>query len=381
MSNKKVVKKEKQNTKTQSLKETKELTHEEKEILKYKYQATEIINYNDYEEENVEFIFFPYIPKGKLVIAYGDPGSTKSLNICNIASIISNGGLMPLTNEKVEQRKVVLQCYEDGIKDTLKPRLKAFGANFSNIITLNEKGCYTSGKNKGKSRRLLLDDLNRIELILKRYKPLLFVIDPIQSYLPKGINMNVANDMRKIFDPLIELAEKYSCTFIIVMHTNKGDSKSMDKIMGSRDMTAAPRSVIRFGINPNNKEEILVEHVKSSLSAKGKSFACKVISENNKIKGIDYLGYRDYMSFDDFENNSTTKERPIDFAKKWLLTELAYGGVDSNIVKEKATKLDISSATLNRAKEDLKISSLPKGKNRDWVLPTKSDNLKNKDCE
>lgn len=185
--------------------------------------------------------------------------------------------------------------------------------------------------------------------------------------------------MRVIFDSIIELASKYNCTFVFIAHTNKGDGKGMDKIMGSRDMTGAPRVVLRYGENPLNKEEILVEVVKNSCAKKEFNFTFKAISENRDFKGLEYL-HQCKTSFDDFRENSfAKKERPIEFAKLWLETELSYGKINSEIIKEKAEKLNISSATLNRAKSELQIESLPDGKQRCWIIKPKdkNDNLNN----
>lgn len=341
-----------------------------------RHEATEAIDFEKIEVKELKFIWYPFIPLSKLVTAFGDPGSLKTTQILDIASRVTNGGYMPLTNEKVDQGNVVYITRENDWADTIKPRLIKLGVNFKHFIVINENGKMTKGAQKGKSKRISLDQIERIKWILQKFKPTLFIIDPIQSYLPEKTDINKLKDVRLIFDNIIELSNKYECTFIFIAHTNKGDNGGQDKIMGSRDMSGAPRSLIRYGENPLKQGEILVEHVKGSLTKKSKSFLCKVIEDKNgNFNGIEYLGYSE-LSFEDFRrNNFAKKEKPIDFVKTWLKAELAYGGVDSIIVKEKASKLDIASATLNRAKEDLNIQSIPKGKQRDWALPNdKEDN-------
>lgn len=358
---------------TEKRKTTKQqLSDKQKRVIR---EITKAIDLNKIETKPIEYIWYPYLPKRKVVMVYGDPATLKTTQILDIASRITNGGTMPFTNEKVEQENVVYVSHENDIDDTVKPNLIKLNMNFNYFNLIEEKGKYKNEKGCTSSKKIDLSQIDRIKWILKRYKPTLFIIDPIQSYLPRNTNVNSITDMRIIFDSIIELASEYNCTFVFIAHTNKGDGKGMDKVMGSRDMTGAPRVVLRYGENPLNKEEILVEIVKNSCAKKECNFTFKAISENRNFKGLEYLDLCK-TSFDDFrENNFTKKERPIDFVKTWLKAELAYGGVDSNIVKEKASKLDIAPATLNRAKEDLNIQSIPKGKQRDWVLPTgKEDN-------
>ena len=88
-----------------------------------------IISFNDVESKEVEWIWYPYLPKGKLVLLMGDPGSGKTFLTTYIASVVSNGDIFVNSNEHTKKGIVLLQNGEDGIGDTIKKRLEGSGAN------------------------------------------------------------------------------------------------------------------------------------------------------------------------------------------------------------------------------------------------------------
>ncbi|MDD2391564.1 MAG: AAA family ATPase [Bacilli bacterium] len=340
----------------------KKLTKEEQEKF-IKKERSNSVDYDNIVAKETDFIMNPYLPLGKIVIFMGDPGSSKSSYALKIASAITKGDYAPFTGEKLEQRNVVIQNVEDGLEDTIKPRLEAFGANFKFVKTIDEDGKDINGKTK----KLFLNEYSRIETILKRYNPLLFIIDPIQSYLQQT-DLKDASKIRNVLGPIAQLANKYNCTFIFIMHLNKGDSKSLYRGLGSIDFIGIARSVLLIGKSPSNNEEIVVEHIKYNLSQQGKSFAYKVIGDSKGIKDIEYLGERDYFSFDDFQNNSPNNNAR-DLAKLFLNAELANGLVGASELVEKAKLYGIAKSTLDRAKKELKVESKQEDCKWYWYKP------------
>ena len=67
--------------------------------------------YSTVEKQEVEWLWYPYIPYGKLTLLQGDPGDGKSTFMINIASALARGGLLPDgkkagTNRKMSYIKV-----------------------------------------------------------------------------------------------------------------------------------------------------------------------------------------------------------------------------------------------------------------------------------
>lgn len=140
-------------------------------------EITKAIDLDKIETKPIQYIWYPYLPKGKLVMLYGDPATLKTTQILDIASRITNGYTMPFTNEKTEQGNIVYVSHENDIDDTVKPNLVKLNMNFSHFNLIDEKGKYKDERGITKNKKLDLSQIKRITWILKRYKPTLFIIE------------------------------------------------------------------------------------------------------------------------------------------------------------------------------------------------------------
>jgi archaellum biogenesis ATPase FlaH len=130
-----------------------------------------IINMEDIEVESVNWLWYPYIPFGKITVIQGDPGNGKTTFILAVASIVTNGLSFPATENNIDPSNIIYQTAEDGLADTIKPRLLQYGADCKRVFVIDE-----SYKN------LTLDDL-RIEEAITKLNAKMLVIDPLQAFL------------------------------------------------------------------------------------------------------------------------------------------------------------------------------------------------------
>ena len=319
-------------------------------MKKAKDTETKLISFSNIKSTMLEYLWYPYIPLGKITILQGDPGGGKSFLSILIASIISLGGKFPYSDEKVDVGNVILQNGEDGIDDTIKARLEKVNANCDKIFIIDESNILIS-----------FACMSKFEEACEEIKPKLIIIDPLQRYIG-DLDMSSAIKVRRALTPVIKLAQKYKCAVLIISHMNKGDGKALYKTLGSIDIVGTARSVLTIGVNPSNEKERILSHTKSSCSEKGESIAFKIT--NN---GIEWLGKRGHLTSDDII--SLEIDKPRNDAYIFLKELLKDGGVDSNIVREEANKRGIAEPTLNRAKKDLKIKSVStNGKQRNWEI-------------
>ena len=94
--------------------------------------------YSSLIAKSVDWLWFPYIPYGKITVVQGDPGDGKTTFVLNIAALLSNGLAMPESQETVIKSKILYQSAEDGAEDTMKPRLVSAGADCDNIAFIDE---------------------------------------------------------------------------------------------------------------------------------------------------------------------------------------------------------------------------------------------------
>lgn len=183
--------------------------------------------FSSVKQRKVEWLWYPYIPYGKLTILQGDPGEGKSTFMLNIAALLTRGKNMPDGFPVSEPQRVVYQTAEDNLADTVKPRLTAAGADCEMIAYIVDE-----------EDPLTLED-SRIEKILEQTKARLFILDPLQAYLSQDSDMNSAGRMRNQLKKLADIAAKFKCAVVLIGHMNKASGeKNLYRGLGSIDIAA-----------------------------------------------------------------------------------------------------------------------------------------------
>ncbi|MCL2035439.1 MAG: AAA family ATPase [Oscillospiraceae bacterium] len=257
---------------------------------------------------------------------------------------------------------VVYQTAEDGISDTIVPRLKKMQPNFNNIFCIDET-----------EQGLTLTD-ERIEKILKEKRPRLFIIDPLQAYLGGDVDMHRANQVRPLLAKIGRLAEQYQCAFILIMHMSKmSGTKALYRGLGSIDFAAAARSVLVIASNPDDIDEKIMAHEKSSLAKHGESISFSIDHEKGiVINGTSELTADDILNpVKSGGNRGGSREDAMNLLAG-LLSENGYA-LKGDIERE-AQAAGISQRTLQRARQDMELKSILRGFGKDkkgyWILPT-----------
>lgn len=219
-----------------------EVSSSDNEILKTEGIMAEtrtelqMIKMSEIQSQEVVWLWYPFIPYGKLTIIQGDPGDGKTTFVLNIAAKLSKGEGLDSGMKLSEPLTVIYQSAEDGLTDTIKPRLEAAGADCENISVIDESIKSLS----------MIDE--RLEEAIIRTKAKLLILDPIQAYLGGSMDMNRANEARDMTKKLASLAEKYRCAIVLVGHMNKAaGNKAAYRGMGSIDFFAVARSVLLVG--------------------------------------------------------------------------------------------------------------------------------------
>lgn len=178
-------------------------------------QKTELkmIRMSEVESQEVKWLWYPFIPYGKLTIIQGDPGDGKTTLVLNIAAKLSKGECLDSDMDVQEPVNVIYQTAEDGLADTVKPRLEIAGADCEKILVIDES-----------DKSLSMAD-ERLEEALAKTEAKVLILDPIQAYLGGGMDMNRANEARDMTKKLGALAEKYQCAILLIGHMNKASGK------------------------------------------------------------------------------------------------------------------------------------------------------------
>ena len=316
-------------------------------------EKLEITRLSEIQSTEVEWLWYPYIPLGKLTIIQGDPGSGKTMLILYIASLLSTGSPLPTQTNNIisEPMTIIYQTSEDGYDDTIKPRLEKFKqVDFNHIVFIKEDKCSLT----------MLDE--RIEKAIFKENAKLLVLDPIQAYIGQNVDMNRANEMRPLLKNLMRIAQSHHVAIVLVGHMNKGKgSKSSYRNLGRIDIPAAARSVLICGELKNEDGVRAVIQDKSSLAQRGKPFAFKFDDD-----GFQWLGEYDIDADELLDGFKKTTDK--DRAKTFLQDALENGPIKASEMYDKGNELNFSKRTLDYAKAELNVQSFKKGKIWYWKL-------------
>lgn len=312
-------------------------------------KKSRLIRMSDIETEQVQWLWYPFIPYGKITIIQGDPGEGKTSFVLAMIALLTTGKPLPEEKEAAEPIRVIYQSAEDGLADTIKPRLEASGADCSRVLVIDES-----------DKELTLCD-ERLEQAVRETGAKLIVLDPLQAYLGDNVDMHRANEVRPVFKRLCAMADRTGCAIILIGHMNKAQGlKSSYRGLGSIDFRAAARSVLLVGRLKSDPAVRVVAHDKSSLAPEGKSIAFSLDAED----GFQWIGYCD-VSVDDVLSGAgsvETKTSQMEDELRRMLTE----PVHSEEVLRRAAELGISERTVNIAKKNVGVDSYKVGNRWYW---------------
>ena len=309
----------------------------------------DLVDMDTAQEEEPEWLVHGYVPKYQITAMVGDGGSGKTTAWCRLVADISSGKRPFLLGQpggldlkEYDPQKVLFFSAEDSYKYVLRRKLRLNGANLKNIKTMDISD--------ERFKRIKFNDPFLEQLIIT-HRPALIVFDPIQAFIPENIKMGERNAMRSCTEPLIGYGEKYGCTFLLIVHTNKmAGVWGRKRMADSSDLWDISRSVLMMG----ETNEPGIRYISQEKSNNGPLRSTVLFS----IEGgaVEYKGLSDKKD-KDFVTAAAqaVKQAPArDEAKEFILDFLKDGEKEISELDEMAKALGISQTTLRRAKEELR---------------------------
>lgn len=322
----------------------------------------------DVESVPMRWLWYPYIPAGKLTIIEGDPGIGKSWISCAIAKAVAGGEALPGQEGRplAPPQKVLLCSAEDNPGDTIKPRLVAMGANLDLIEYVDQPFMLNP------------EGIRSLEETMRTAAATIVFIDPIVAYLGGKMDMNQANQVRDVMTPLAAAADRTGCAIVLVRHLRKAQSDTaLYRGIGSIDFTAAVRSVLAVTYARDGKTKI-VRHIKHNTTPEGPTLSYEIekgvetLLPDGSPSGIWTMGafkWGPTFSEDTYGPATTINRTPKSSAKaqQFLISFLKDGPKPSLEVIRAAEASGIPETTLKRAKMGL-VRAIKEPKQWLWTL-------------
>ena len=230
--------------------------------------------------EEVRWQWYGRLPFGKLVILEGRPDEGKTTLALDLAARVSTGAAMPLETAERTPRGVVVLTAEDGLADTIRPRLEAAGADLTRIVAPRPEELPT------------LDDagLAFIRALVQRVDAALIIIDPLMAFVPDALDTHRDHHSRRLLRKLSALAEDTGATVLVLRHLRKGTAvDAKDAGGGSVGFTAAARVVLLVAVDPEDDTRRVLARVKGNLSAPFPSLGYQLVGAGSTVR-VEWLG-------------------------------------------------------------------------------------------
>lgn len=316
-----------------------------------------LVSLDEVKTEVVEWLWYPYIPFGKVTIIEGDPGLGKSWLTMSLAHAVASGTKLPCNPAGTHKGKVIIMSAEDGLSDTIKPRLESLGDKGVNILAIPEPVNITPAVEKA-----LLE-------LLKGIDPKLIIIDPLVAYMGGNIDLHKANETRSVMTRIARIAEETHAAVVCVRHLSKGaKDKAIYRGIGSIDLTAAARSCLAVGRNPEEPNEgRIICHIKSNLAPLGQPMSY-YLRPGNKKQPFEW-GEQVMVDVNAVLNQEpTTAKGQIQEAEEFLTEYLSQGEKSTTEIKREAESKGITWDFIKKAKKSLKISVITKEDEIKWRI-------------
>jgi len=322
---------------------------------------------SDVEVEAVEYLWNGRLARRHVTLIAGVPGGGKSQISCDVAARITTGAAWP-DGGRAPSGSVIMLSAEDTVKDVIRPRLEAAGADLDRVHVI-EAAKEPDGRERTFDLQQDIESLKR--LVADIGDVALVVIDPITSYMGKRIDSHRTTDVRSVLEPLARFADEVGVAVLAITHPPKAaQGSAINSFTGSLAFVAASRMAFIATEEPETERRLLLP-VKNNLGPKAPGLAYRfeqrIVSKGIVGSHIAWDIAPVTVTADEALRQANSNRGKIADAKEFLRDHLSAGPVAADIITEAAEREDISDWMLRKACKKLRVVKAKNGYQGAWM--------------
>ncbi len=326
----------------------------------------------DVQEENIEWIWYPYLARGQLSILEGDPDTGKSYLAHMVSKAICDGERLPSVKKGMPRitGKVAYFDIENSSATVTKRRLTENGMKALHNFFQEEEPFSIDDE----------DELDYVYDAIDELRPALVVFDTINTYMGRA-DTHKSSEVQNAFKKFRDIARRFDCAVLVLRHLTKSTKeRAMYRGQGSIAFSGLARVVMTVGISPDDADTRVMGVTKLNIARKPKSltYIIESLPDTMKLKDRSRFHWGDFVDWTTDEIISAAPEKTTDRTQEVMdfIADFLEDGPESvDDIKRAAEARSIPTRTLYRGAEELGVKRESKGfgkkKRSMWSLPYK----------
>lgn len=344
-----------------------EESREEKEPFTF---GLKLESMDDVKQEELDFIWYPYLARGEVSILEGDPGLGKSYLAQMVAGSIATGRrLMSYIKGKPKTTgSVIYFDMENSAGSVTKPRLTDNG--FEDF----------SGRYHVVQQPFSIDDEEALDVIYEwceQIKPSLLVFDTLNMYIGKA-DTHKASEVAQAFAIFMQLARDFNCAVLVLRHLTKGGGAAIYRGQGSVTFAGSARVVMSVGVDPDDTETRAMAITKMNFAKAPPALTFRI---EERPKGRSEFMWGEFVNLSSQEimdaaaasREEGKQGQGIQDAMEFLETTITGKAVELDKLYRMGEKRSVSKKMIDRASSKMGVVKKRKKGIESWVIPDKSE--------
>ena len=314
--------------------------------------AEGVIQLSDVTERRMRWLWKGRLPRGHLIMLDGDPGIGKSTLALDFAARITAGDPWP-DGQACERGNVLIMTAEEGLADTVLPRMRLLGGDTSRTFVL----MHVPGGDGAPRLPALPLDIPYIEKIIAERRIVFVIIDVFAAFLGGEVDSHADAKIRRALFPLFQAAQRMQCTFLLIRHLKKdpGERNAMYRGGGSIGLIGQARAALLAAYDPDDRQRRIVAWIKVSNAMLPRSLAYSLIGDDDsECAFVQWYGEDPRAAGDLLGVQLDPDEREEqDATAQWIQDYLFHAGGEASggQILTAAAKHGLAKATVQRARK------------------------------